>query len=52
MSSTRLFCKFSAALAAVLLASCATKVDPSTLDKKAETYKNPYPAGTYDHFKA
>ena len=52
MSSTRLFCKISAALAALLLASCATKVDPTTLDKKAETYKNPYPAGTYDHFKA
>ena len=52
MSSTRLFCKISVALAAVLLASCATKVDPTTLDKKAETYKNPYPAGTYDHFKA
>ena len=52
MSSTRLFCKISVALAAVLLASCATKVDPTTLDKKAETYKNPYPVGTYDHFKA
>ncbi len=36
----------------MLLASCATKVDPTTLDKKAETYKNPFPAGTYEHFKA
>lgn len=52
MSSPRLFCRISAALAAVLLASCATKVDPTTLDKKAETYKNPFPAGTYEHFKA
>ncbi len=52
MSKARLFLQFSAALGALFLASCATKVDPVTLDKKSDEYKNPYPEGTYDHFKA
>jgi len=52
MTTARFFLQLSAAFGALLLASCATKVEPTALDKKSEEYKNPYPEGTYDHFKA
>lgn len=52
MNALRLLCQITAAATAMLLASCANKPDPTTLDKKSEEYKNPYPEGTYEHFKA
>lgn len=53
MNATRLFCQITAALAAMLLASCANRSDTAgTTKKEGETFKNPYPEGTYEHFKA
>jgi hypothetical protein len=36
----------------MLLASCANKTDATTAQKEGEKFKNPYPEGTYEHFKA
>lgn len=53
MNAARLICQITAALAAMLLASCANKTDTAATTKKdGETFKNPYPEGTYDNFKA
>ncbi len=53
MTSIRLFAQFTAALATVLLASCAANKEAPTAEaKKEEKYVNPFPEGTYDHFKA
>ena len=51
MTSTRLFFQISAAIAAMLLASCANRTE-STKPGEDAKFKNPYPEGTYDHFKA
>lgn len=54
MNAFRILCQITAATAAMLLASCANKPDTSTAAKpgEGEKFKNPYPEGTYDHFKA
>jgi hypothetical protein len=53
MNAARFICQITAAAAAILLASCANKTDPAATTKKdGETFKNPYPEGTYEHFKA
>ena len=50
MIPTRIFAQFVAAAAALLLASCANQ-KPATVTKDGK-FVNPYPAGTYDNFKA
>jgi len=53
MNASRLILQFTAAVAAMLLASCANKPDPTTATKKdGEAFKNPYPEGSYENFKA
>jgi hypothetical protein len=51
MTPTRIFFQFAAAVATLLLANCANQAPApkTTADGK---FVNPYPAGTYDHFKA
>ncbi|MEO5712552.1 MAG: L,D-transpeptidase [Luteolibacter sp.] len=50
MIPIRILAQFVAAAAALLLASCANQ-KPTTMTKDGK-FLNPYPAGTYDHFKA
>lgn len=53
MNAVRLIFQISATVAAMLLASCANKPDTaSTTKKEGDTFKNPYPEGTYENFKA
>ncbi|HVJ46570.1 MAG TPA: L,D-transpeptidase family protein [Luteolibacter sp.] len=53
MNAVRLIFQISATVAAMLLASCANKPDPAATTKKdGNTFKNPYPEGTYENFKA
>ncbi len=51
MIPTRILAQFVAAAAALLLASCANQ-KPATAATKDGKFVNPYPAGTYDNFKA
>lgn len=50
MTSLRIVAQFSAAIATLLLASCANQ-KPAQVTKDGK-FVNPYPTGTYDHFKA
>lgn len=53
MNAVRLIFQISATVAAMLLASCANKPDSAaTTKKEGDTFKNPYPEGTYENFKA
>lgn len=54
MNAFRILCQITAATAAMLLASCANKPDTSAAAKpgEGEKFKNPYPEGTYENFKA
>lgn len=49
MTSLRIAAQFAAAIATLLLANCANQKPEITKDGKPV---NPFPAGTYDHFKA
>ncbi len=51
MTSIRTIARFSAAIATLLLASCANH-KPGAQSTKDGKPVNPFPAGTYDHFKA
>ena len=51
MSSIRTIAQFAAAVATLLLANCANQ-KPGAQTTKDGKFVNPYPAGTYDHFKA
>lgn len=52
MSTLRIAAQFTAALATLLLANCANH-KPTEVTKDGKTvFVNPYPAGTYDNFKA
>ena len=51
MTSIRTIAPLAAALASLLLASCAN-MKPGAQVTKDGTPVNPFPAGTYDHFKA
>ncbi len=46
----RITARFAAAVAMLLLASCANQKPAVTYTKDGKPV-NPYPAGTYDHFK-
>jgi lipoprotein-anchoring transpeptidase ErfK/SrfK len=50
MTSIRNIARFAAVLATLFLANCAHQKPPQ-VDKDGK-FVNPYPAGTYDHFKA
>lgn len=51
MISLRNIVQFAAAVATLLLANCANQKPAAQVTKDGKTV-NPYPAGTYDHFKA
>ena len=51
MISSRITARFAAVAAMFLLASCANHQPVATVTKDGKVV-NPYPAGTYDHFKA
>ena len=51
MITLRHLARFAAAAATLLLASCANQKPAAQVDKDGKPI-NPYPAGTYDHFKA
>jgi len=51
MIPTRIFAQIVAAVATLLLASCANQKPAEQVTKDGKPV-NPYPAGTYDHFKA
>ncbi|MEO5914460.1 MAG: L,D-transpeptidase [Luteolibacter sp.] len=51
MIQLRTAAKFAAAIATLLLANCANQ-KPSAQTTKDGKFVNPYPAGTYDNFKA
>ncbi len=51
MIPLRIVAQFAAAAATLLLASCANQKPAATVIKDGKPV-NPYPAGTYDHFKA
>lgn len=51
MNSIRIAAQLTAAVATLLLASCANLKLPTEVTKDGKPV-NPYPAGTYDHFKA
>ena len=51
MTSIQTIAQFSAAIATLLLASCANQKPGAQLTKDGNPI-NPFPAGTYDHFKA
>lgn len=51
MTASRLLVRCLAAFAVLLLANCANQKTTATVDKEGKPI-NPYPAGTYDHFKA
>jgi hypothetical protein len=54
MTSIRLIAQLTATVITVLLASCASHKDVAKTEqaKAEDKYVNPFPAGTYDHFKA
>ncbi|MFT3990938.1 MAG: L,D-transpeptidase [Luteolibacter sp.] len=53
MTLFRTLAQLTALISALFLTSCAIPQKPGdTTTAKDETFKNPYPAGTYDHFKA
>ena len=52
MIPIRILAQFAAAAAALLLASCANQKPTTAAKKEGEKFVNPYPAGTYDNFKA
>ena len=54
MIPPRIVAQFTAAAATLLLASCASQKPAGEVTKATREAKpvNPYPAGTYDHFKA
>jgi L,D-transpeptidase catalytic domain len=51
MIPLRIVAQFAAAIATLLLANCANQ-KPAAQTTKDDKFVNPYPAGTYDHFKA
>ena len=51
MTSIRIAARFAAAITILLLANCANQ-KPTAQTTKDGKFVNPYPAGTYDHFKA
>jgi hypothetical protein len=51
MTIARLIPHLTAALAAFLMVNCASQKKPEPITKGG-TFTNPYPAGSYDHFKA
>jgi hypothetical protein len=51
MIQLRIAVQFIAAIATLLLASCANQKPTAEVTKDGK-FVNPYPAGTYDHFKA
>jgi hypothetical protein len=53
MTTIRIVAQFAAAVATLLLANCANQkpIDKTTAQGGTK-FVNPYPAGTYDHFKA
>lgn len=51
MTTTRNLLRCLAAVAALLLANCANQKPVAKFDKEGKPI-NPYPAGTYEHFKA
>ncbi len=51
MTSLRIIAQFTAAISALLLASCANQ-KPGNEVAKEDKVVNPHPPGTYDHFKA
>ncbi len=51
MTLSRFFLQMSAAVAALLLANCANRKDDVKPGTEAK-FKNPYPEGTYENFKA
>ena len=51
MTSIRIIAQFTAAVATLLLASCANQKPGAQVTKDGK-FVNPFPAGTYDHFKA
>ncbi|MFT4176585.1 MAG: L,D-transpeptidase [Luteolibacter sp.] len=52
MNFSRTLAKIIALLSALFLTSCAIPQKDGTTTAEDKTPKNPYPAGTYDHFKA
>lgn len=53
MNPAKFLTTATAALAAVLLASCGNSTKPKpTAATEGKKFVNPYPEGTYDHFKA
>ncbi len=52
MKIIRIASQITAAAAVLLLASCATKPATEIGKDGKPVFKNPFPAGTYDHFKA
>jgi len=52
MISLSTVAQFTAALATLLLASCANQKPAEVTKDGKPVFVNPYPAGTYDHFKA
>jgi hypothetical protein len=51
MTSLRIIAQFTAAVGTLLLASCANQKPGAEVTKDGKPV-NPFPAGTYDHFKA
>lgn len=52
MITLRIAAQFTAALATLLLANCANQKSTEVTKDGKTVFVNPYPAGTYDHFKA
>jgi hypothetical protein len=51
MTSTRLISQAAVAIASLIMVNCASQKKPETVTKGG-TFVNPYPAGSYDNFKA
>ena len=51
MTSLRIIAQFNAAISALLLANCANQKPGAQVIKDGK-FVNPFPPGTYDHFKA
>ncbi len=51
MTSIRIAARFAAAITVLLLANCANQKPVPAVTKDGK-FVNPYPVGTYDHFKA
>lgn len=53
MNSIRTVAQIAAAVVTLVLVSCANQKPATTVTKNGKTeFVNPFPAGTYDHFKA